>query len=1098
MKKALLLITASLCPLYAVFAQNNKPLIDSKEAIKAGVELHDAGKYKEALKEYDKVSPSDTNYVQALYEKALSCSADSQFTKGIKYCEEALALPIDRTRCPELLTELGSLLDDDKQTERALHIYDSGIALYPHYTLLRVNKATTLLRLEKYREAAEILKQALLIDPYSSSAHYKLGVCALNMGNPVAAYLSFTTNMLIAPQGSFYKNSIGLMSEIAKNSDNVVEWVSKRKEEPGESFRLIEQIVASKIALDKNYKAVIKLDDPISRQLQVILEKLSYDEQDKDFWMQYYVPYYASVFQNKKFEYLVNHIFSAVEIKSIKEFNQKNKKELSAFTDEAVIYFNAIRASQILPWKKREAETSLYYFEKGSLVGKGATANKGELLTGPWIFHFFAGNKKATGNFSAQGEKEGPWKYYFFNGQLKGEEIYKAGKQEGAETDYYESGVVSARLNYKNGEMDGEGRFYYPEGALKKIENYRNGKLQGARTIYYTSGIIKAIENYQEDKLNGGYKLYHPNGQLSEEGNYVNGVLNGPYKSWSSSGILSIEAQYEQDKIVGVVKRYHDNGKLKSTENFSNGKLEGDYTEYWNTGQLFTKYVNKKGKTSGEVNYYDRDGKVYSTYTFNDDRLRKAVYFDKTGKEISKSELNDGRLELNIYSPEGFKRTTTIYSKKSVAEGPQISYYPSGKTSEKYIYKEGELQGPASTWHINGQQSNDLSYEAGKKQGYYTHYNLYGAKKQEGWYVEDLSQGPWTFYDDYGTMTSVTNYLNDEYDGYKTDYWQNGNIESVSKYDMGRLLEMIQYDTLGKEINRVVLTNGNGKFSWLHLNGKVTAEVTYKEGNMHGVQNFYYYDGSLQTKQYYKNGLRDSIYRGYYFGGKIQTEGQYKAGEKTGTWKSYNNEGVLTTVEEYKFGELNGKKIYYYENGKPESEMEFVDGERDGITKKYHKDGSLLYQLTHRDGKIISYSYLDKTGKLVPEILVPGGNGQVKTYYANGTVSALWAYADYEVHGEDNTWHPNGKPWMVSTEFYGNTEKDLKYFYPEGTVMSQYVYLRDEPHGVFKDFYVNGKVKTEGNYYKGDLHGSYKKYDELGKLLETRVYYYGQLISVKK
>ncbi len=65
--------------LYAT-AQGNNPLINSAEKINNGIKLFDEDKYKEALKEYQQVKPGDTNYVWALYEIALTCAADSQFT----------------------------------------------------------------------------------------------------------------------------------------------------------------------------------------------------------------------------------------------------------------------------------------------------------------------------------------------------------------------------------------------------------------------------------------------------------------------------------------------------------------------------------------------------------------------------------------------------------------------------------------------------------------------------------------------------------------------------------------------------------------------------------------------------------------------------------------------------------------------------------------------------------------------------------------------------------------------------------------------------------------------------------------------------------
>src|ERR1700733_5151356 len=77
-------------------------LINSGEVIKAGTILYDSSQFKKAITMFDKVSRSDTNYVWSLYEKAISCEADSQYNQAIKYCEEGLSLKEQREYEPDL------------------------------------------------------------------------------------------------------------------------------------------------------------------------------------------------------------------------------------------------------------------------------------------------------------------------------------------------------------------------------------------------------------------------------------------------------------------------------------------------------------------------------------------------------------------------------------------------------------------------------------------------------------------------------------------------------------------------------------------------------------------------------------------------------------------------------------------------------------------------------------------------------------------------------------------------------------------------------------------------------------------------------------
>src|ERR671913_1249215 len=131
MRKLLLVLSISLANFITSSAQENNPLISSGEIIDQAVKLHDDGNYKDAIKLYKKVNRNDTNYVRALYELALTCMADSQFNEGIAVCELAMAEPTDRERLPDILTQYGSLLDNAGKQDRAIHIFDSAIQIYP-------------------------------------------------------------------------------------------------------------------------------------------------------------------------------------------------------------------------------------------------------------------------------------------------------------------------------------------------------------------------------------------------------------------------------------------------------------------------------------------------------------------------------------------------------------------------------------------------------------------------------------------------------------------------------------------------------------------------------------------------------------------------------------------------------------------------------------------------------------------------------------------------------------------------------------------------------------------------------------------------------
>jgi uncharacterized protein len=1092
------LITTTLLSIFSfvINAQENNPLINSGELIDKAVSLHDEGKYKESIAIYKKITRGDTNYYRAVYEMALSQMLDSQYAAAKQSCEWGLA--VSNERWPDFFTLYGNIIDDMGDPQRALRIYDSAAALYPAYSEIYLNKGTTLIKLERYADAEQVFKQCLMINPYQASAHYKLGVCAMEQGRIIQTFLSHINYLLIQPAGRYHSNCITSLSKISKAGEDIKEIVRKRAEEPGDNFITVEKIILSKIALDKQYKPLLKLDDPISRQIQVLFEKLEYDDKDTDFWMQYYVPLFKNIFAEKKFEPFINRLFANVKIDAIQDYIKKNKKEIGEVVDEAVAYYNQLKATREVNYAARKDMNALYHHEDGRLFGKGAAKDNGETLIGDWEFYFSAGNLRSKGSYNDKGERNGPWQYYHFNGLLKGKQFYKDGVLDGEEIFYFDNGALSTTATFKNGEEDGVSKSYYRIGIPLSIAQYKSGKKNGERRAFSSNGSLKTIENYKADSLDGPFKTFFKTGPLESEGNYKNDELDGPYKAYFTNGKLSMEGAYSQGKLTGPWKEYHENGKLKLQETFVDGEAEGEYTEYYDNGQLFYTCNYKKGKVSGDVEYFDRDGKRFFIYTLDNDILKAARYFDKTGKEVGRSERKSKKLDLTTYYSDGFKRSQAVSNDKGEINGIETYFYRSGKPSSENNYADGHLEGPSVSYHPNGKKHVTTSYKEGERHSYEKFWYSHGQLEEEGWYQEGMLQGTWLSYNELGDLTYVSEYLNNDYNGYREEYFPNGKKNDETKYTLGWIEEYIQFDSTGKEINRCVIKNGNGKFKVVFFDGKTFGEGTYVDGELHGPYKFYFFDGKLNTQQYYNRGELDSTYRNYYYGGQLATEGQYKWGEKEGVWKTYFHSGKLNYTENYVNGEMEGKKIHYYETGKVDTEIEMEKGSKNGWTRKYDADGSLMYQVRYIDDLPVAYTYHDKSGKLLPEIPIPGGTGKVKTFFANGNPSAEFEYADGNLNGADISYHSNGKIKMQSTEDYASTEGIYKYYYANGQVRHDYTFLHDNLHGFYKEYNEKGIVTEEGFYYNGLPHNSIKMYDDTGKLKETRFYYYGKLLDIKK
>jgi len=1072
-------------------------LINSGELLKQGAIAHDSVQYKKALSIYNKISRSDTNYVRSLYERAMTCEADSQYKQAIKYCEEALSLHEQREYLPEIYTVYGNTLHDDGQAEKAIKVFDAAILKYPSSSLLCFNKAVVLMDQKRYVEAEALFQKAIMINPYMYSAHYQLGLAALRQGKIIPAYLSFTGYLLVNPAGKYWSKSITALNQISRATDEVLGFKEKRTTAPDENYQAVEDIVLSKIALDKSYKPIIAIDDEISRQMQAIFEKLEYSDTNNDFYIQYYFPYYKKVFSEGKFELFVNHAFSNVNVVQVQDYNKKYKKELDNFVNGAGSYFDLIRATRELNYKKRDLINDRYYFEDGKLIGKGMLTNNGKTLTGHWEFYYPSGNLKGIGEYNAQGGREGDWKFYYASGNPKSVEPHKNGKLEGDVVQYHENGNLSAKEPYVAGKEEGPSITYYYAGNVRTKINYKQGKKEGESIEYYSNGNIYRVANYSGDLLTGTFKEFYKNGTPKSIEEYLNGKADGVYKNFHDSGTLSVVGQNTKDKGYGEWKYYYDDGKIKEKRNYLNDQEEGLHEEYFENGQPLASYTLKKGKINGDATFYYEGGKVLSKYVYDSGVIKSVNFFDKAGVQIYASQMKNDLINIVSYSVKGVKRERMSYNNKGDLTGPDTLFYSSGKINEISQYDKGAQNGTTISYYLNGAKKSEVNYTDGKESGYSTHYYSNGKIESEGWLTEGSNEGEWNYYDEKGRLTIKAYYHNGDLSGYREEYHSNGKKYLEQKYYNGWLELMTQYDPDGKVMAIDSFPKGTGKFVLYHPNGKVMTEADYVKGDFDGFYKTYFFNGKLATNLHYSKGIQDSTYSSFYYDGTKNIEGFYKGGNRTGVWKFYEEDGKLHTTTTYVNDQRNGTEVRFFPDGNKNQISIYKDGELDGVYIKNNSDGSLAYQINFEDGFARSYTYPGKDGKLVTPVILSPVNDTLKAYFQNGKLARLCAYDNGLKNGKDVMYYSDGQVWSVDNAVYGISEGSYTEYYPNGKLKSEYPYAVDNVDGICREYYATGTLKKEEPYDNGSYEGMVKYFDSGGKPVKTLQYLFGSLITVK-
>ena len=1072
-------------------------MINSKDVISRGVTLHDAGKFKEAITEYQKVPVSDTNYADVLHEIVLSYYADSNFVAAEKLVKKGLErFPAKKVALMRLLADI---YDDTKRIDEAIVVYDSILAMNKYDYLTYFNKGICLYRQEKIDEASSNFQKTVMLNPYYSSAHYFLGQIALMKGNLTEAMMSLTTSLFVNPNNKYYQKAVGYLSSISKVTTTIDDYLKNYKPSGANNFEMVQDIIVSKIALDKNYKLKADLEDQVVRQLQVLFEKLEFNEADKGFYMQYYVPFFKSIWNDKKFEPFIFYIFSEVNIDKVKNYVKKEKKDIEKMNEQLYAYFNNIRKTQELIASKRDATLMKYYIKDYLVIGKGEFMQneKGEeTFVGPWEFYHKNGKLKSKGVFDKTGGRSGMWSYFYEDGGVKETSLYELDKANGKSESWYENGIRYSLSDYKDDAIDGIEYLYFYNGNLQSIVTYKKGKKDGAAKYYTVNGALSNTYTYANDQKQGSGSAYYESGKIYSKTNYSNGESTGEYVEYHENGKVLKSGNFEAGKSSGPWKWFYDGGQPEYTGIYINGELDGEYLSYYKNGKLESRSFYKKGEVDGKREEYDEDEILSCETVFEKGRFRDIKFLDKKGNIISNTSSRKGNANITFYNADGSKTKESYFTKEGLQDGKGIYYFKNGKIQSEVMYKEGLQEGKKLIYYPNGKLKEEGSFLKDEPNGYFITYYVNGAVLEEGWYVDGKKQGTFLYYDQLGNLTSKLYFLNDDVHGVAEYYTADGKPNYTEFYDNAWFKKVEQMDTLGNIFSSSELAKGAGTVLFKHYNGKPYFESNYNHYKLNGQYKTFNGDGSVSSIAYYKNGDLDSTFKSWYSNGKPRMEVNYVNTERSGTWNYYYRNGTLSETEMYENGKLNGKDLQYNESGMIIREYDFKNGMVDGAVKYYGENKQLALVLYFTKDELTGYSYEDKTGNLVSVIPIKYGTGSIAAYYKNGSKSAELTYNESLQEGKRILYFSNGKEYVNSSSVNGSDDGVKKVYYPSGKIMREENYINGSLHGLSSYYTENGSLISELNYYNNEFHGVCKYY-EAGKLTETLVYHYDMLESKK-
>lgn len=326
----------------------------SRVLIDEGVELHDQGKYKEAIAKYNEALSSDQQNVHALAEKAYSQMGMGEYKAAIATCKKALKIKTEDKEALKLIyITYGNALDLAGKPKDAVKIYDKGLKEYPGFYSISYNKGITLSGIKDWDGAIECFQQSAQARPNHSSTFLALGRMSVFKEQNIPALLSYLRFHIIEPDSPRARDNFKFIQElmffnVQKTGDNSISisLPSESLEEMGSenktvnSFRSIELILSMQSALDLG-KNQGELSDVERFEKKLNSMFISLDESKKGnsgFYWEFLAPYFMELSKNNYEDVLAHLVFSNQEDEAVAAWLAENESRVRSFYEWSTGY----------------------------------------------------------------------------------------------------------------------------------------------------------------------------------------------------------------------------------------------------------------------------------------------------------------------------------------------------------------------------------------------------------------------------------------------------------------------------------------------------------------------------------------------------------------------------------------------------------------------------------------------------------------------------------------------------------------------------------------------------------------------------------------
>lgn len=1085
--KNTLFIALFLTLLTSAFSQTwETEILDSRELILDGLDLHKEKKYAEAIAKYDLVLEGDTNYHISILEKTNSLLRNEQYDEAIAICKKGLA---EDSMQLIYYINLGNSYDNNGQLEKSIEAYSLGEKYFPMNYVFAFNKGIAYEKAEQYDQAVLEYQRTLKMNPFHDKSHIRLAALSRDEGKLTQAAFGLLTYLILNPETMGGQEVLGLLSTYLTEKPSYTPKNIKFSDK-GDDFEEIDDLLKSQVALNKKYVVNSDLKYSVIRQSHALLTLLKDYEGDGGFYDEFYVPFYQDIMAKNLFEGFSYFIASSSSNETVKKAISKNEKDIVAFAtwlyQDGFVEFR----------KDDKGNFRVFYDSPFNLNGIGDS--KDDKKVGKWTFYHSEGTLMSIGEFE-EGEKTGVWNWYYLDGSKEYDFIYVDGEKNGPFTSYYPNGNVKEEGTYKDGKLDGEYKSYFSNGGLEDKFYYKEGKFEGKQTVYQANGALDLEIEFEAGIPNGFYKGYYPDGSLYYMYANKDGEKDGLYESFYADGSKEYTGNYKEGLLDGDFVRYFRDGTIHYKGTAKNGNTIGHYVENYSNGALFEEIdYDESGKMNGVKKEYDIDGKLYLESTYVKGEQSNFIYYDKKGAVIIDQKVKNNQV-FKFYFPTGELKGEGKLA-KGERDGPWTFYYKNGSVQSTGNYSEGKMEGKFQWYHENGELSKESVFEDDMEQDFVKAYYINGQLRREGRANKNEKVGPWKYYNEFGILTDVEFYVNGEINGPDIAYDNYGHIDSRYEYELGELVKFEFLDTLGiphEQMNMREVPQEYKVKAPFRFNDQAYVEKTYMNGDLEGAYNTFYPNGELNLSAFFKADERHGKWTWKFIDGTPDYEITYEFGDAYGLATSWSVMGYKFSETNFFEDERNGLRTRYFPNGKKFYTQEYMEDDLNGYMTYFDQDGNVSLNIFFQNN--LPIFYVKDYFKATPDtVYVEGATAKIESKYANGQVAVMTEFDNGLEVGDFKIFDKDGNTIYHSELKNDYIDGQAIYYFP-GTNKKMIVenYKYGERHGTSIRYTKEGKEFIHIDYQFGNKHGEQIIYDESGKVKHQASYYDGEIISLR-